>query len=294
MKPAPFEYVAPASVEEALDLLARHGDAAKILAGGQSLVPMLNMRLVRPSLLIGLRRLRTLDHVAVENGSIRIGSMTRQRTVEQAPVVRATCPVLAEALELVGHPVIRNQGTVGGSVAHADPAAELPAVVVALDGAVTLVSTRGRRTVAAGTFFRSLLTTTAEPDELIAEVAVRPVGGAGLATGWAVEEVSRRHGDFALAGVVAVLAADGDGGITDARIALFGVEDRPTRRPQAEAALRGTRGAPEAVTEAAALAVRELVPLDDLHASAALRTRLAGVLVRRAVERAYRRAVPRG
>jgi carbon-monoxide dehydrogenase medium subunit len=294
MKPAPFEYVAPASVEEAVDCLARHGDAAKVLAGGQSLVPMLNMRLVRPSVLVSLRRLRALDYVAVENSSIRIGSMTRQRAVEQAPVVRDACPVLGEALALVGHPAIRNQGTIGGSVAHADPAAEVPAVVVALDGAVTLVSTRGRRTVPAATFFRTLLTTTAEPDELIAEVAVHPVGGAGLASGWAVEEVSRRHGDFALAGVVAALVADGDGGIADARIALFGVEDRPTRRPQAEAALRGTRGAPEALAEAAALAVRELVPLDDLHASAPLRTRLASVLVRRAVERAYRRAVPHG
>jgi carbon-monoxide dehydrogenase medium subunit len=293
MKPAPFEYVAPASVEEAVDSLARHGHGAKVLAGGQSLVPMLNMRLVRPSVLVSLRRLRALDYVAVENGSVRIGSMTRQRAVEQAPVARNACPVLGEALELVGHPAIRNQGTVGGSIAHADPAAELPAVLVALDGAVTLASTRGQRTVPAGTFFRSLLTTAAEPDELIVEVAVHPVGGAGLATGWAVEEVSRRHGDFALAGVVAVLAVDGDGDIADARIALFGVEDRPTRRSQAEAALRGTRGA-EAVAEAAALAVREVVPLDDLHASAPLRTRLAGVLVRRAVERAYRRAVPHG
>jgi carbon-monoxide dehydrogenase medium subunit len=294
MKPAPFEYVAPASVEEAVAHLGRHGDAAKVLAGGQSLVPMLNMRLVRPGVLVSLRRLRALDYVAVEDGRTRIGSMTRQRVVEHDPGVRDACPVLGEALALVGHPVIRNQGTVGGSVAHADPAAELPGVLVALDGAVTLVSTRGRRTVPAGTFFRGLLTTAAGPDELIAEVALERVGGPGLASGWAVEEVSRRHGDFALAGVVVALAVEADGRVADARIALFGVEDRPRRRPRAEAALRGTRCPPEAVAEAAALAARELEPLEDLHASAALRTRLAGVLVGRALERAYRRAVGDG
>lgn len=294
MKPAPFDYVAPTSVEEVVEGLARHGDAAKVLAGGQSLVPMLNMRLVRPSVLVSLRGIPALDYVAVGDGIVRIGGMTRQRVVEQAPAVRNACPILAEALALVAHPVIRNQGTVGGSIAHADPAAELPAVLVALDGAVTLVSTRGRRTVPASAFFRGLLATATEPDELITEVAFHPVGGPGLTAGWAVEEVSRRHGDFALAGVVVVLAADPHGRIVDARIALFGVEDRPRRRPEAEAVVRGTECTPEALTEAAMLAARELDPLEDLHASAPLRARLAGVLVRRALENAHRRVVGNG
>jgi len=294
MKPAPFEYSAPSSLDEAVETLARHGEAAKVLAGGQSLVPMLNMRLVRPSVLVSLRRLASLDYVAVEDGCTRIGSMTRQRVVEQHPAVRESSPILAEALGLVAHPAIRNLGTIGGSVAHADPAAELPAVLVAMDGTVTLVSTRGRRTLPASEFFCGLMTTAAEPDELIAELGFHRVGRAALASGWAVEEVSRRHGDFALAGVVVALAADSDGCLADARIVLFGVEDRPTRRPEAEGALRGTRGEPPAIAEAAALAVRDVDALEDLHASARLRAHLAGVLVKRALERASRKAIRDG
>jgi len=289
MKPVPFEYCAPSSLEEAAATLARHGDAAKVLAGGQSLVPMLNMRLVRPSVLVSLRRVPALDYVIVVDGRTRIGSTTRQRAVEEHPAVREACPILAEALGLVAHPAIRNQGTIGGSVAHADPAAELPAVLVALDGTVTLASTRGRRTVAASDFFRGLMTTAAEPDEVIAEVAFHPVGRPALASGWAVEEVSRRHGDFAVAGVVVALAADSERRIVDARIVVFGVEDRPTRRSAAEGAVRGTRGEPKAMAEAAALAVGGLQPHEDLHASARFRAQLVGVLVPRALERAYRR-----
>lgn len=294
MKPAPFEYIAPGSIDEAVESLARHGDAAKVLAGGQSLVPMLNMRLVRPTVLVALRRIAALQYVAVDDACIRIGSMTRQRAVEQDRAVRSACPVLGEALALVGHPVIRNQGTVGGSVAHADPAAELPAVLVALDGTVTLVSTRGRRSVPARDFFRGLLATAAEPDELMTELVFNRVSRPGLVSGWAVEEVSRRHGDFALAGAVVGVAADRDGRIADARIAVFGVEARPTRRHDPEAAVRGTRCDAEAVAEAAAVAARDLEPLDDIHASARFRAHLVGVLLRRALERAYRRAVGDG
>jgi carbon-monoxide dehydrogenase medium subunit len=238
---------------------------------------------------VSLRRVAGLDGVAVRDGGVRLGSMTRQRDAERDAQVRAACPVLGEALGLVAHPAIRNQGTVGGSVAHADPAAELPAVLVALDGNVTLVSTRGRRTVAASEFFRGLMTTAGEPDELLAELAFPRVAGPTQGVGWAVEEVSRRHGDFALAGVVVALAADSDGRIVDARIAPFGVEARPTRRRAAEAAVRGTCGEPTAIADAAALAVEGMEPLQDLHASARLRAHLAGVLVRRGLERAYRR-----
>jgi len=294
MKPAPFEYEVPSSLEEAVDTLARHGDAAKVLAGGQSLVPMLNMRLVRPRVLVSLRRVPGLDHVAVEDGHTRIGSMARQRAVEEHPAVREVCPLLVEALGLVAHPTIRNQGTIGGSVAHADPAAELPGVLVALDGTILLVSRRGRRTVPASDFFRGSMTTAAEPDELIAELAFHRVGRPGVASGWAVEEVSRRHGDFALAGVVVALAADSDRHIVDARIVVFGVEDRPTRRSAAELAVRGTRGEPGAIAEAAVLAVQDIRPHEDVHASARFRAHLVGALVPRALERAYRRLLGNG
>jgi carbon-monoxide dehydrogenase medium subunit len=290
MKPAPFDYVVPGSVDEVVDALARHGDAAKILAGGQSLVPMLNMRLVRPAVLVTLRRVAGLQHVAVDDRCVRIGSMTRQRAVEHDGTVRKACPVLGEALGLVGHPTIRNQGTVGGSVAHADPAAELPAVLVALDGAVTLVSTRGRRSVPAAGFFRGLLATAAEPDELVTELTFNRLGRAGVASGWAVEEVSRRHGDFALAGAIAGVTVEPDGRIADARIAVFGVEPAPTRRPAAEARVTRSRCDAKTIAEAAAVAAQGLDPLDDLHASGRLRAHLADVLVRRALERAYRKA----
>jgi carbon-monoxide dehydrogenase medium subunit len=294
MKPAPFEYRAPSSLEEATETLARHGEAARVLAGGQSLVPMLNMRLVRPGVLVSLRRVPGLDHVVVEDGLTRIGSMTRQRVAEEHPAVREACPLLAQALALVAHPAIRAQGTIGGSVAHADPAAEVPAVLVALDGTIALASARGRRAVPARDFFRGLMRTAAEPDEVVAELAFPRAGRPALASGWAVEEVSRRHGDFALAGVVVALAAETGGRIVDARIALFGVEDRPTRRRAAEAAVQGTRGEPTALAEAGALAVRDLEPLEDLHASARLRAHLAGVLVPRALERASRSLLAHG
>jgi carbon-monoxide dehydrogenase medium subunit len=290
MKPAPFEYIAPGSIDEAVDALARHGDSAKVLAGGQSLVPMLNMRLLRPSVLVTLRRVAELQYVAVDDRCVRIGSMTRQSAVEHDGAVLKACPVLGEALGLVGHPTIRNQGTVGGSVAHADPAAELPAVLVAVDGAVALVSTRGRRSVPARDFFRGLLATAAEPDELVTELTFNRVSRPGLASGWAVEEVSRRQGDFALAGAIAGLTVERDGRIADARIAIFGVEPCPTRRTAAEAAVTGTRCKVKAVAEAAAVAAKDLDPLDDLHASGRLRVHLVGALVRRALERAYRKA----
>jgi aerobic carbon-monoxide dehydrogenase medium subunit len=290
MKPAPFEYIAPGSVDEAVEALARHGDSAKILAGGQSLVPMLNMRLVRPSVLVTLRRVAELQYVAIDERCIRVGSMTRQRALEHDGAVLKACPVVSEALGLLGHPAIRNQGTVGGSVAHADPAAELPAVLVALDGAVTLFSTRGRRSVPASDFFRGLLATAAAPDELITELTFNRVGRPGVASGWAVEEVSRRHGDFALAGAIAGVTVEPDGRVADARIAVFSVEPSPTRRRAAEARVTGSRCDAETVAEAAAVAVQGLDPLDDLHASGRFRVHLAVVLVRRALERAYRKA----
>ena len=294
MKPVAFDYHAPASLEEALTLLAEHGDAAKALAGGQSLVPMLNLRLVRPRVLVSLRRLSALDYMRRDNGAIVVGSMTRQRRLEISREVWEACPLLTEAIHFVGHPTIRNQGTVGGSIAHADPAGELPAVLVALDGRVTLASTGGSRTVPAADFFRGLMTTDAQSHELITEIQFQQIGQPGHRRGHGFEEVSRRHGDFALAGVAVALSVDADGRVSEARIALLGVEARPRRCVQAETALKGQRWAADRLADVAALAACDLDPLADIHASAEFRVHLTRVLTRRALERAYRRAANPG
>ncbi len=288
MKPAPFDYAAPGSLAEALAVLAEHGAAAKPLAGGQSLVPMLAMRLSRPQVLVSLKRLGELQGIRRRNGTLAVGAMTRHWQVEESREVAEASPLLAEAIRLVGHPTIRSRGTVGGSIAHADPAAELPAVLAALDGRVRLASARGERTLSAAEFLRGMMTTAARPDELVTEVEFPVLAGARR--GDAFEEVARRHGDFALAGAAVALALDAGGRVTDARIALCGVEARPRRRTEAEAALRGERWRPERLPEIAALAAAGLEPLDDLHASGAFRTHLAGVLTRRALERAHARA----
>ncbi|HXF81881.1 MAG TPA: FAD binding domain-containing protein, partial [bacterium] len=206
MKPAPFRYAAPESLDEALGLLRRFGAEGKVLAGGQSLVPLLNMRLVRPAVLIDLNRVRSLDYIVHGAGrgptrEVRLGAMTRQRAAERSPLVRMELPLLAEALAYVGHPQIRNRGTVGGSVAHADPSAELPAVLAALDGRVVLRSARGARTLSAEEFFRGYLTTALAPDELLVELRLP----AHPHRGTAFLEVARRHGDFALAGVAVAM-----------------------------------------------------------------------------------------
>lgn len=292
MKPAPFEYAAPGSVAEAVSVLAEHGDAARPLAGGQSLVPMLAMRLARPRVLVSLKRLDELAGIRRQNGALVLGAMTRQREVEESAEAAAACPLLAEAIALVGHPTIRSRGTVGGSIAHADPAAELPAVLVALDGRVRLRSARGAREMAAADFLQGIMTTAAQPEELLTEIELP--GLAGGRRGDAFEEVARRHGDFALAGVAVALTLDVDERVMDVRIALCGVEARPRRRSEAEQVLRGERCSPERIAEAAAFAAAGLEPLDDLHASAALRAHLVGVLTRRAVERARRRAIDGG
>jgi CO/xanthine dehydrogenase FAD-binding subunit len=289
MKPAPFEYRAPGSLGEALAVLGEHGDGAKALAGGQSLVPMLAMRLVRPQVLVSLKRLRELDYIRRDNGSLLVGAMTRQWQVEESREVAGACPMLAEAIRFVGHPTIRSRGTVGGSIAHADPAAELTAVLVALDGRVRLASSRGSRVVGAAEFFQGMMATALRPEELLVEVQF-PAAGPGARQGHAFVEVSRRHGDFALAGAAVALALDDGGRVADARIALLGVENRPRRRAEAERALRGEPWRPERLADVAALAAWGLEPIDDLHAPAGLRAQLAAVLTRRALEQAYRRA----
>jgi carbon-monoxide dehydrogenase medium subunit len=286
MKPAPFEYHAPETVAEAVALLERHGGEARLLAGGQSLVPMMNFRLAAPAAIVDLNRIGALAYVAEDADAVRIGAMTRQRTVEFSPVVAAKLPLLRDAVQLVGHLPTRSRGTVGGSLAHADPSAEIPMVLLALDGDVLVRGARGERRIAAADLFRDALTTSLAPDEILLEArfpAMRP--GAG----WAVEEFSRRHGDFALAAIAVVLVRDGARCVA-ARIAAAGVAAHPLRLDAAEQILLARGLDAGAIEEAAAQAADGVEPLSDQAASGAFRLHLAQVLTARALARAVERA----
>jgi aerobic carbon-monoxide dehydrogenase medium subunit len=257
-----------------------------VLAGGQSLVPLLNFRLARPDHIIDLGRLAALGTVDETPGGLVVGAMVRQSQAERSPAVAARCPLLAAALPWIAHPPIRARGTIGGSLAHADPAAELPSVAVALDATFVAVSTRGRREIAAADFFQAHLTTALEPDELLAAVRF-PAAAAG--TGAAFCEVSRRRGDFAMAGVAAQVTL-ADGAIVDARICVSGVAGVPLRCAGSERALLGSRAGAGTLRLAADAALDILDPPGDLHATAGYRKHAAGVLLRRAVAEAYSNA----
>lgn len=289
MKPAPFRYFAPQTLDEALSLLAEHGYDAKPLAGGQSLVPAMNFRLAQPAVLVDLNRIPELAFIrAADGGGLRIGAMTRQRTLERDPLVATRAPLVHAAMPHIAHVQIRNRGTIGGSLAHADPAAELPAVALALDASFRLRSRRGERWVAADEFFISLFTTALEPDELLVEVALPPLLPH---TGWAIEEVARRHGDYALVGVAATLVLNEAGRCSQARIALLSVGDGPVAAQEAATLLVGERPTAELLTTVAESVARdEIDPASDIHASAAYRRHLAKVLTRRALAEAYERA----
>lgn len=284
MKPPPFDYHRAGSVDEAVALLAQHGDDAKILAGGQSLVPLLSLRLARPSRLIDINRVGELAHIA--NGSgLTIGATVRQRAVERSSSVRAASPLLAAAVAHIGHSAIRNRGTVGGSIAHADPAAELPAVLLALDGEIEARSARGVRTIPAATFFEGFLSTALQPDELLTAVRIPERRG-----GWSFHEFSRRSGDFAIVGVAATIELGPDGRIREARLALSGVDHTPRRANDAEALLAGAQGSDELWRSAAQAAASPLDPPSDIHGSAAYRKHLAAALSERALRDAHARA----
>jgi CO/xanthine dehydrogenase FAD-binding subunit len=271
-----------------MTLLADFGDDAKLLAGGQSLVPLLALRLAQPAVLIDLNGVRELDYIQENDDALSIGAMTRQRTLERSTVAQTRCPLLQAGLEWVGHPQIRNRGTIGGSLVHADPAAELPAVAAALGATFTIVSSQGaRRTVMSDEFFVTYLTTAVGPDELLAEISF-PVLSAG--TGWAVTEVARRHGDFALVGVAAILSLDGDGICRAVRIALFGVGETPVRSASAEQALLHRQVDDQAISDAAAEVVNNIDPPGDIHASASYRRYVATNLVRSALNEAAGRS----
>jgi carbon-monoxide dehydrogenase medium subunit len=286
MKPAAFEYTAVRSIDEAVAELGQHGDAAKLLAGGQSLVPLLNMRLATPERLIDLNRAAELAHITARAGGLAIGAMTRQRTVERSALVAADVPLLAAAVPWVGHFQIRNRGTLGGSLSHADPAAELPAVALCLDARFTARGPDGERTIAADAFFVSQLTTALAPTELLTEVWF-PRTPSGSGSVWL--ELARRHGDFALVGVGVVVTLAGER-VETARLVLTGVGDRPVRAREAEARLAGEALTPAVVAEAAEAVRRAIDPGSDIHATAAYRRHVAGVLAGRAIRLAAARA----
>lgn len=286
MKPAAFDYHAPTTIDEALDLLSEHGDDARVLAGGQSLVPLMAVRLSRTEHLIDLNTVPALAEIGSTNGSLLVGSMVRQRTIEHDPTVAETVPLLARATPWIGHFQIRNQGTVGGSLAHADPAAEYPAVALALDAQMEIRSAGQTRTVAAENFFEGLFSTCIGTGELLTTITF-PTRQPG--EGFAINEVARRHGDFALVGTAARVAVDDQGAVTSSAIAMFGVGTTPQRMTATEQALIGADQDAD-LNEIAQISSTELAPFDDLHASASYRKRVGAVTVRRALTDAIQEA----
>ncbi len=289
MKPAAFKYLAPHSTEEALALLSEHGWDAKVLAGGQSLVPTMNFRLAQPAVLIDLNRIAELAYIRPgQTSGIEIGAMARQRTLERDDSVRALAPLISETMPFVAHPQIRNRGTVGGSIAHADPAAELPAVMLALAAKFRIQSASESRWVAAEDFFIDLFMTELQPEELLTEIAVPPLPPR---SGYAFVEVARRHGDYALVGVAAVVTLDENADCCDARLVLMSVGNGPTAAVQACDSLLGQKFSPATIQKAAEIAgEKDIDPPADMHASSTFRRHLVKVLTRRALAIAATRA----
>jgi aerobic carbon-monoxide dehydrogenase medium subunit len=287
MKLSPVDYEAPGTVAEALDLLAEHGDEASVLAGGQSLIPLLALRLAQPAVLIDINGVAGLSGVSQTDGWVTIGATTREYMAEESATIAESVPLLAAALPLIGHEAIRSRGTVGGSLAHADPAAELPAVARALNAEFVVRGPSGERVVPAAEWFEGYLTTSRSPDELLTEVrflAARP------GTGTSFQEVARRHGDFAMVGLATSVTLN-VGTITDARLAFAGVSDVPARATAAEELLEGERPTAELFDEAARVAAADIDPPSDLHGSAEYRKKVAAALVRRGLREAVGNAM---
>jgi carbon-monoxide dehydrogenase medium subunit len=284
VKAAPFEYVAASSAADTVEALRRYGDEAKVLAGGQSLIPMLALRLARPAVLVDINGCSDLDGLAESGGALTVGALARQRALERWAATRA--PLLAEALGWVAHAPIRNRGTVVGSLVHADPASELPALLLCLDGAIVARRKGGERVIPADKLYLAPLTTSLESDEVAtaARFTLPPEGA-----GWGFAEVARRHGDFALVGCAAVLALDGAGAVSHARLGFFGVGGTPIRSAPGEAALAGREPTPARVTEAAKAAGAALSPDGDIHATAAYRKTVAATLAERVLTTALGR-----
>ena len=289
MKPPPFDYYNPSSIDEALMHLAEHGYDAKALAGGQSLIPMMNFRLAQPAVLVDINNISELAYIRPdEQGGLRLGAMTRHYQVEHDPLVAERAPLLSEAMPQIATTQIRSRGTFGGSIAHADPSAELVAISVALDGRFHLRSRSGTREVNAADFFLGMFTTQLEPEELLVEVSLPPIP---MRTGWALKEIARRPHDFALVGVAALVSLDNRDHINDARIVLFSVGDGPVSAQKAAGVLKGQPPTSDLIIAAAESAgTDDIDPSSDIHASAAYRRHLVKVLTRQALEKALERA----
>ena len=286
MKPAAFDYVRPDSLDEAVSILGRHGGEAKILAGGQSLVPLLNFRMLRPAILVDINRVAELAYLREDGAGLRIGALTRHHTLETSPRVRERFPVLADAMAHVAHLAVRNRGTIGGSLSHADPAAELPMMAMLLDAEIHTRSASGTRTHAARDFFLGPLTSALEEDEIVTEVALP---GLAEGTGWAFEEFAQRKGDFAIAAVAVTIMREGDR-IAEVRLALMGVDETPVRLRDVEAELAGETWSDDLVAAAAERARHAVQPNSDLKASADYRRHLVAAITRRVLATAWQRS----
>ncbi|NIO11915.1 MAG: xanthine dehydrogenase family protein subunit M [Deltaproteobacteria bacterium] len=278
MKPANFEYYDPTTIEEAVDLLAHWGDQSRPLAGGQSLVPLMNFRLLRPASLIDLNGVKNLSGLQVQNGELRIGAMTRQRQLEHSDDISNRWPLLRDAAGFIGHTQIRNRGTVGGSLAHAFPSAELPVAMVTLGASFVVRGKTAQRVVSAEEFFVTTMTTLLEPVELLTEIRVPKLADH---TGWSYQEVSRRHGDFALGGAAALVELDTRGNIGRARVTVTGVT--PYRLMQTENALAGQKPSEATIHDAVRLSINELEQDSDIHASAEYRKTVCEAMAQRAL-----------
>lgn len=288
MKPAPFKYYAPQSVPEVLGLLTEHGYDAKILAGGQSLVPMMNFRLVQPAVLVDINSIPELSYIDSHNQGIRLGAMVRHSQAEKSPLIKEKAPLIHETMPQIATAQIRNRGTIGGSLAHADPSAELVVVSTVLEAQFKIKNQKGERLVPASEFFVGLLMTSMEPEDLLVEVQIPPLP---TRSGWSLKEVARRPHDFALMGVAAVLTLDKKERCTEARMVYLSAGDGPISAPEAASLLIGEEITPELITAAAEKAAAdEIDPGSDIHATAEFRRHLANVLTRRALEEAVQRA----
>lgn len=284
MKPCAFEYLSPKSVEEAINLLDRYGDDAKIIAGGQSLVPMMNFRLARPEILIDINGIKELEYIKTEGDELVIGALTRERDIEQSSVVVEKWPILSKAISFIGHSTIRNRGTIGGSLVHADPSAEIPTTLCALNGNVKIVGPSGEKILQPEEFFLTYLTTSLEPSDLLAEVRIPALP---QKTGWSFMELSRRSGDFAIVAVGILLFTETSGVCSEVRISMGGVAPTPVRAEEAEALLAGQKITEKLIAEAAQQAAEETDTEPDYHASAEYRMDMARVFVKRGLQEAW-------
>ncbi|NIM95425.1 MAG: xanthine dehydrogenase family protein subunit M [Anaerolineales bacterium] len=286
MKPSSFEYFAPRTLEKTIELLEQYGDDAKIIAGGQSLVPLMNFRLGRPGVLIDINRIRELEFINEDDDKLEIGALTRERDLEISPLVQRKCPILPKAISFIGHVAIRNRGTIGGSLAHADPSAEIPVIARCLDAEITVIGSSGERKIKSDEFFLTYLTTSLSPSEILIGVKI-PILHPKM--GWSFLELSRRSGDFAIVAVAIVLVIEEDGLCSEARICLGGVAPTPVRPDGAEQLISGQLITDELIDMAAQEAVKATDAESDYHATADYRREMVRVFVKRGLNEAWNR-----